>query len=391
MKKILLMAVLAVAAFTLVGCNKTELFKEKDLNNFTATRTATNCVDGANYTLAKDGSNYALTNASGETLYYIDYGTETYQYINNVTSDDEETEEDESSSYISSEVVDVDLSAITSSLLSIKEEDVEISGNVYSFKILKNNSLLSPFMDNIKLDEQTDLIEGYTRGLITLTSASITVENKVPKTLDFSLTYGGKAISVSYSFSKFGSTEVSVYEESYTNKDYASNLTDNSPIVTLNFVGYGKVQVQLFGSSDYSDADAVNYFIYLFKNGCYNKSVIDSEPSAAVYFGTTTKTIKKSITTDTSLDVKNTRGTLSMVVKTEDEDENEVYSSQLILNLSDNSTTFDANAYTPIGGVISGFSVLDALEGISAEEFASVKVRVSIKYNGYTYTQPTFE
>ena len=107
--------------------------------------------------------------------------------------------------------------------------------------------------------------------------------------------------------------------------------------------------------------------------------------SNGLAFGESKETLKKTVSTDTTMTYKNTRGTLSMMVL-----DNSEHTSKLILNTTTN-TSYNTSGYTPIGGIVDGFTVLDSLMGLTADEFAKVKVTVSVKYNGYKYSQPDFD
>lgn len=390
-KRILGLAIVSLLALFLAGCESKKIFSDSKLDNYTAERKINDVTD---YTLQKDGSYYKMVDQDGNESYYIDFGDETYEYkqvTETVTEDDETTEEDETvtNTYVTSEVTSIDLSSLTDSLLSISLDDLTKNDDgSYSFKELEENSLLSPFMDDVWLDDVTELKEGYTRGLIVLNSAVIYMSDGTPTSLVMTVTYADSLTTITYSFSSFGSTDVDVYKESYLDKDYVNYLKDGSPVVTIKFVGYGEVKVQLF-SQELQNLNAVYYFIYLFKNYFYSGIVVDSEPDSEVFFGTSKKTPAKTIDTSDNV-VANTRGILSMVIATEDDDDNTVYTTQLFLNLEDNSSTYDDSGYLPIGGVIEGFDVLDAIAGLSDSEYADVKVKISIQYNGFSYEEPTF-
>ena len=100
---------------------------------------------------------------------------------------------------------------------------------------------------------------------------------------------------------------------------------------------------------------------------------------------TNPKAEKKTVSADTTMTYKNTRGTLSMMLT-----DSSASTTKLVFNTTTN-TSYDSNGYTPIGGIVDGFTVLDSLMGLTADEFANVKVSISVKYNGYKYSQPDFD
>ena len=196
--------------------------------------------------------------------------------------------------------------------------------------------------------------------------------------------YASQDIVISTEFSKVGSTTVEFVEESTYDKEYKNYLVDKAPVVTLNFKGYGKVKVQLFVDSSANFYNAVNYFLYLFKNNYYSKATVSSASTSVIQFGKSSKELTQTITTQTLHEVQNKRGTLALIFSDSD-DKN---TSELIFNLSDNSSSYESKGYCPIGGVISGFSVLDKLSGMAEDE--NVQVTITLKYNGFTYEAPKF-
>jgi len=396
-----------IILLSLTGCAKKEAISDSSLKSFTMTRT----VNGADsYQVLKDGNKYLVTLSSGIVNYYIDFGSKTYLYTNEektttssttttttnsttgtgTTTSEDDTTKETTIKYVKSEKSDVELSDYADVLSKLTMGSLsKNSDGSYSFKDLVNNETLLPFMKGIYLDSITELQSAYSHELVELTSATLKISNKKPQSLSMVLSYASKSFTIDFVFSRIGQTTVEILEESSIDKDYYSSLHDGSPIVTLNYKGYGKIKVQLFTSIK-NDVNTANYFIYLVKNSYYNKAVVDEAPSVSVFFGKSTKTIKNTVASDADPYVSNTRGTLSMVLSTTSSSTT-TYTSQLILNLQDNTATYDAKSYTPIGGIISGFSVLDSISNLTSDEISKVSVSISIDYNGYVFVAPDFD
>ena len=417
----------------LSSCESSEkVIKDKSLESFTLKRT----VSGVTlyeadpvYMIEKDGTLYKVTDENGAVRFFRDFGSVTYEYTTEeiIEEDDEETvttteaivtttteeevtttedssdvtttveenaEEEtpeetpakEKVNYTKSTKADKELSQIVEELSGLSKGMVtSVSGNEYSLNTLKQNALISALIEGIDLDSKTELKAAYDKGLIEATEAKITILNKMVESLVVKFNYASQDVTVKVEFSNVASTKVNVVAESYVDKAYASYISDKAPVVTLNFKGYGKVKVQLFVDDTILQSNAVKYFIYLIKKSFYSKAKVDVAPTTdAILFGASSKKLDKTISTSTIHTVKNVRGTLSLVFK----DADDASTPQLVLNLSDNSATYESKGYAPVAGVIEGFEVLDELSGV--EDYSKISVSVSIKYNGYKYVAPEF-
>ena len=250
---------------------------------------------------------------------------------------------------------------------------------------LVNNEFISQYLDGVLLDKVTDAKKAYDRNLLTVKSVEIVKNGKAPKAVTIKVEYASKETEVKYEFSGVNSTKVEVLKEGTYDKDYKDQLSDENPVVTISFKGIGEVKVQLF--KDFADSNVVKYFLYLFKEKFYKKAVVDEVPTTTngIKFGKNENAPEKSVTVDSTPEVKNIRGTLSMVVVADSKN-----TSQLILNTTKN-TTYDSNAYTPVGGVVEGFEVLDALMALTEEDYAKVSVKITVDYKNYTYSAPSFK
>ena len=249
---------------------------------------------------------------------------------------------------------------------------------------LKANEVISQYLTGVKIEPQTDAKEAYDRGYLTVSNVNLEVVSKKVSKFTITFEYASKSYSVVYSFKDYGTTKIEMPKESAEDKGYASSLSKNNAVVTLKFKGYGTVKIQLF--EDIDDENVVNYFLYLLKKKFYKKATVNAQPTMAngIAFGESAETISKTVDVDSKFTYSNTRGTLTMLVS-----ESSKATSKLIINTSKN-TTYDSNAYTPIGGVVEGFEVLDALMGLTAEDFANVSVTISVKYNKHKYSEPDF-
>lgn len=433
-KRLLVLALSLILASTLAGCKSSKLFAEKKLENYTLTRV----FNEKTFKVVKDGNKFAITEEDGTIRSLVDYGNVTYEYTNvdpnkeeeqtptttkaqtttqaqtttaqetttepqttvdgttsveqttttqetttkaPITSQKDDEEEETKVAYVSSEKVDDDLLGYTLVLTNL--EKTELNGS--SFTNLEGNAVIEKYLEGVYLDELTEASKAYSRGLIKADSATLESASGVPSKLTITITYNGKVNTVVWTFSEVGSSKVEVAKEGYAEKDYAKYTSEKNPVVTLEFVGYGKIYVQLFTDSK-TDTNAMNYFIYLFKKHHYRSITLDqaADKNGSIFFGQSEDAPERSISTDSTPAVSNVRGTLSVVVK-----KDKANTSELLLNALAN-TEYNTNGYTPVGGIVDGFDVLDALSGITEEEALKLKVKVSIKYNGYTYTEPTF-
>lgn len=409
-KRLLIIASLLMFSLLLVGCTEKSVFNEKSMNSYTV---SSYLNDTLLKSIKKQDEKYIVTDSEGAVKYYMDFGNVTYEYttydvVTEAESNDDTTTttvetttteegattttgdnsgdntEQVVTTYAQSETSTVELSDIEDSVLNIKNSSIKKDGSKYVFQDLVKNTILEGFMHDVYLDDRTELYAGYSNGLITLSNAYYTISGKSIENFYIEGTYNNQNFSLVYKFSEVGSTSFTFIEETYLDKVYVSQLDEeNAPVITLNFKNYGKVEVKLF-----KDLNSTLYFIYLLKNNFFDSAKVDAKPSTSVFFGTNSKkTPDKTIATTSSPTISNKRGVLSLVVLDSD-DKN---TSQLVLNFGDNSTSYNKSGYAPIGGVISGFSVMDKLSGLTSDEYANVEVKITIKYNGFVYTEPTFE
>ncbi len=384
----------------LVSCDSSKALSNKSLDNYTMTRTVSGISMNESdlvYIVEKDLNSYKVTE-NEETHFYMDFGSVTYEYKTEELkvekesepegeeSDGEETSEDTKITYVTSTLVEVELSNVKEALESLTKGQLTLKEKgVYALNSLKENAVISSLINGILLDDVTDLKEAYDRGLIEVDDATLTLDNNQVKDITIKFSYANQNIVINTKFSKIGETSVEIEPESTVDKAYNSYLaSEKAPIVSLNFKGYGKIQVQLFVDENANFHNAVNYFLYLFKNNYYSKANVTSASTSLVKFGKASKELTQTISTNTTHDVQNKRGTLALIFH----DDDDKLSSELIFNLGDNSKDFESKGYCPIGGIISGYSVLDSLSGISEDE--NVKVTITIKYNGFTYEAPNF-
>lgn len=391
-KKILMISALIFSLVLLVGCKAQSLFNAKNYESFTLETT----LDSQTlFTIQKSDNKYVVNEEDGSAKYYIDFGNVTYEYTKKETvvkveeTEENATEEktDDKPVEINSSLSNLELSSFIEGLSSITKDDVTVSGNTYTFKELVKNSKIGALMHNVYLDERTALYNGYVNGLIELKSAKITTNGKQVTSIDLEVNYNGKVFKVTHKLSLHNATTINFLEENYLSKSYKEHVKDeNLPVVTLTFKGYGKVKVALFTETSQLE-NAIRYFMYLTKKNYYSKAQIDEVPTKSIIFGSSTKVLSDTISTSKTPTIKNTRGVLSLKVL----GENDAKTSQLVLNLNDNSSDFDKLGYTPIGGVIEGFDVLNKLSGLTSQDYKGIKVSVSINFNGYKYAEPLFK
>ncbi len=385
-KKILpLILASLIAVLTLVGCSAKTVFNEKDLKSFTLKRT----VNEKTLVVEKENDSYVVTEEDGSTKhYYVNYGSKTFELVKKV---DEiktatgEKDENGNDTYTTTNVDYVVSQSSDSTVASYYKTLVALTKAEFEAEDMKNNEFISQYLDGVYLDQVTEAKKAYDRGLITVSALTIGKNGKTPKSVDLTVNYGGKDVKVSYEFSNVNSTTVETLKEGTYDKDYKNLISDENPVVTLNFKGIGEVKVQLF--KDFGDSNVVKYFLYLLKEKFYKNAKVNEVPTTAngIKFGKSENAPEKTVTVDSTPEVKNIRGTLSMVVVADSKN-----TSQLILNTSKN-TTYDSNAYTPVGGVVEGFEVLDALMALTEEDLAKATVTIKVDYKGYTYSAPSFK
>ncbi|MCR5564777.1 MAG: peptidylprolyl isomerase [Gammaproteobacteria bacterium] len=377
-----------IAVLTLVGCSAKTVFSEKDLKSFTLTRT----VGEDTLVITKEDNAYVTVKGEGdaeEKHYYLNYASKTFELTKKTDTvkvptgekdeNDKDITEEKTYEYVVSASSESTVASYYKTLVALKS--LKIEGD--SLKV--GNEFISQYLDGVLLDKVTDAKKAFDRGLLTVKSVVVEKSGRAPKAVTIKVEYASKEVEVKYSFSNVNSTKVEVLKEGTYDKDYKDQLSDSNPVVTISFKGIGEVKVQLF--KDFEDSNVVKYFLYLLKEKFYKKAVVDEVPTTAngIKFGKNENAPEKTVTVDSSPAVKNKRGTLSMVVVADSKN-----TSQLILNTSTN-TTYDSNAYTPVGGVVEGFEILDALMGLTEEEFAKVTVKITVDYKGYTYSEPSFK
>ena len=362
---VLLLCTLLVV-LSLAGCKSPNLLNEKALKNVTIERVYNN----ETIVLKRVDNNYSLTEGD-TTKTFAKYQNVAFEYETHTHDTEDGTE-----THFESEIT-TDTTYKYFELL----ENLDKGG----LDNLVGNELISQYLTGIKVEPQTDAKEAYDRNLLAISNANLEESSKKPSKFTISFSYAGTDYQVVYNFKDYGSTTISMPVETTDNKAYKAALSDKNAVVTFNFKGYGKITVQLF--QDIDDTNVVNYFLYLVKKGFYKKVFVNAQPSTSngVIFGESKETLKKTVSADTTMTYKNTRGTLSMMLT-----DSSASTTKLVFNTTTN-TSYDSNGYTPIGGIVDGFTVLDSLMGLTADEFADVKVTVSVKYNGYKYSQPDFD
>lgn len=371
---VLLLCTLLVV-LSLAGCASPKLLNAKALKNVTIERVYGN----ETVVLRRVDNNYALTE-NNETKTFAKYQNVAFEYELH-THLVEDGEDENGPKYKEESHFELETTTDTTYKYFELLENLEKGG----LDNLVGNELVSQFLTGIMIEPQTDAKEAYDRNLLTVSSVDLLQNSKKPSSLTVNFSYAGGNYKVEYFFKDYGTTEINMPVETTDNKDYKDALSDKNAVVTFNFKGYGKIKVQLF--QDIDDTNVVNYFLYLVKKGFYRNVTVNAQPSMSngLTFGESKETLKKTVSADTTMTYKNTRGTLSMMVLDSSE-----HTSKLILNTTTN-TSYNTSGYTPIGGIVDGFTVLDSLMGLTADEFAKVKVTVSVKYNGYKYSQPDFD
>ncbi len=367
---VLLLCTLLVV-LSLAGCASPKLLNSKALKNVTIERV----FDNETLILKRVDNNY-LYQLGDDVKTIAKYQNVAFEYTSTVKHNSSENEED-----ITTKVFTPTVTTDTTYKYFELLENLEKG----SLDNLVGNELISQYLTGIKVEPQTDAKEAYDRNLLTVSKIDLEQSSKKPSKVTISFSYAGTDYQVVYNFKDYGSTAISMPVETTEDKDYKAALSDKNAIVTFNFKGYGKIKVQLF--QDFDDTNVVNYFLYLVKKGFYKKVFVNAQPSMSngVVFGESSETLKKTVSADTTLTYKNTRGTLSMMLT-----DSSASTTKLVFNTTTN-TSYDSNGYTPIGGIVDGFTVLDSLMGLTADEYAKVKVTVSVKYNGYKYSQPDFD
>lgn len=367
---VLLLCTLLVV-LSLAGCKSPKLLNEKALKNVTIERV----FNGETIVLKRVDNNYSFTEGDNVKT-FAKYKNVAFEYTTSVKHTLSEDEEEVTTTSFN-QTITTDTTYKYFELL----EDLEKG----SLDNLVDNELISQYLTGIKIEPQTDAKEAYDRGFLTISKVDLEESSKKPSKITISFSYAGTDYQVVYNFKDYGSTAISMPVETTEDKAYKAALSDKNAVVTFNFKGYGKIKVELF--QDIKDMNIVNYFLYLVKKGFYRNVSVNAQPSMSngVIFGQSKETLKKTVDSDSTMTYKNTRGTLSMLITDSSES-----TTKLVFNSSTN-TTYDSNGYTPIGGIVDGFTVLDSLMGLTEDEYASVKVTISVKYNGYKYSQPDFD
>lgn len=375
MKRILTIFVLILSIVTLTACkSESGLVNEKLLDNFTLERT----VEGKeeySYSFIKSGFLYEY-HKNNEVSYYTSFDNGSFKHIANTHADD--------LTYVSSESSSVVFGNITKVLKELKPSDCDNKGNgVYELKELKQNVFILPFLEDIKLDSVTNLFNAYSYGLISAKSAVLKVEKGAISNIELKFEYSNTSLTININIKDYGKSEIKNFPyEGYIDKNYNTYVEDGSAVITLEFKGYGKVEFVLLKNTEL-DTNTINYFIYLVKKGLYKDAHVNLSSSSVIQFGDQEKTLDKTIKAPTTSLIKNQRGTVSLCFK----DSSGNSSQQLQINLKDNSSS---SSYYVIGGVVSGFEILDLLSTLPNTEYEKIEVKVTIKYNNLKYTQPHF-
>jgi len=394
MKKIFTIIIALIIILSLTACNDKGLIKEEKIQNITITQKFN---DGINYVIKRDGTKLLYTKDETSTSYQL-AETQVYKYITKtktIKSDDYTTkdiDETETIEYVQSATDDTtNLLEKFDALLNIKKSDLtKKEKDIYSFNELTKNEFLIPYVDgDLLISANTKLEDAYKTGLLSFDSAEIKISNGCPCYIKAYVTYSSKTSVVEITFSDCGSTEANILKEKTSEDDFNNTITyldyleDDAAVITLDFKGYGKVKLKFF--NDKADINTINYFVYLLRKGAYSKTYCDSVSTNSIMFGNTTKEegLKKTIDMPKKSTVANKRGVLSMPLVVDS-----IKTQQLVLNFSDNSSTSDSIPYIAIAGVVSGFDVLDLLQGMDSEKVTEVKVNVSVEYNSYSYVKP---
>lgn len=390
MKKYLIMVLaLLLSVFMLTACSDKGLISEKSLENYTLTVTTT--IDSNfKHEIFKTGKRYSIKKASDEAPnYYATYGSKVLKYVEKDVDFGDTTLKSATATIDST----IDPANFEKLLINLKKSDV----NKDELINLKNNNIISYLIDGISLDDETVRLDNaYKYGLIECTSAKLEIKSSKLNKIDVTFKYGGNDLVVTATFSDYGTTKIDNFpvETSY-DKTYYSYFDVNeegqkpkSVYIDVKFGDYGTVRFESLALKNDAEVNALNYFLYLFKKGAYSKANIDSCTTSIIMIGDQKEDVSKQIASKVNQTTtpSNKRGTLAL--KFTDDQSNPT--QQFQINLTDLSSSYDTTS-TVIAGVIDGFSVLDEVSQLSTNVYNEIKIKISVTYNDYTYTEPKFK
>ena len=377
MKKYLIMVLaLLLSVFMLTACSDKGLISEKSLENYTLTVTTT--IDSNfKHEIFKTGKRYSIKKASDEAPnYYATYGSKVLKYVEKDVDFGDTTLKSATSTIDST----IDPANFEKLLINLKKSDV----NKDELINLKNNTIISYLIDGISLDDQTVRLDNaYKYGLIECTSAKLEIKSSKLNKIDVTFKYGENDLVVTATFSDYGTKTYYSYFD--VNEE---GQKPKSVYIDVKFGDYGTVRFESLALKNDAEVNALNYFLYLFKKGAYSKANIDSCTTSIIMIGDQKEDVSKQIASKVNQTTtpSNKRGTLAL--KFTDDQSNPT--QQFQINLTDLSSSYDTTS-TVIAGVIDGFSVLDEVSQLSTNVYNEIKIKISVTYNDYTYTEPTFK
>ena len=389
MKKYLIfIAMLLIATLTLAACSNKSLVKPETFDNYTL-KISSNASDYETV-LKKDGKKYSLKKSNDdETYYYAIYNSKVFKYTQ------KEVEFEEESGYSAISLVDTSYQPdnLENLLIALNNSDIK-NGELIN---LENNSIIAYMVDGIILSDQTiNLANAYKYNLIKCTKANVTIEKSKITKIECEFPYDSATLDVVCEFADYNSTKIAdfpketSYDKSYYDYFNESDGTKAPDAVYINvkFGDYGTVKFESLNLETNLEKNALNYFLYLYKKGFYNRASIDSSTANIVMIGDQKEPISKQIVAKQVLanTPSNKRGTLAIRYL----DDNSDPTQQFQINLTDLSSSYDTKS-TVIAGVIDGFDVLDEISQLSTNQYSSIKIKISVEYNNYKYTEPTFK
>ncbi len=357
----------------LSACSKkNELIKKENLESVTLNVQIKKGDDNpTEYTIKRNGDAYSYTKGN-TTEYYYDFGDKTYQIesLNDVVTSTVSTRE---------------FSSMFNAFEDITKDDLnENNDGSYSFKEGSEPKVYSLFMESFALDGRTMLKEGYDAGLIDVNSTKIFISNGKLTLMNIFVQYNGENVGLTVNAKDHKVTKVTMPTETEAGKEYASNIDKNNAVVTLKFDNIGTIKFQLFSYEDEEMLNIVNYFIYLFKKGKFNKLGLTTVETNDVLLDSSKK-MESTVKAPSKSTISNKRGTVAMTLLDSDDNSTQAF----VINTGDNSSK--DSSFIVVGGVIEGFDVLDKLAQLSLGENETIEVKVSIKYNKFKYNKPTLQ
>lgn len=391
MKKYLALIIsLILSVFVLAACGNGTLVSEDSFNNY-ALNIYTSIEGGYTAETLKDGLKYKISNSTQESAgYYGVYNSKVFKYTTKYVEFGEEKLKSASSAIDSS----IDPAKLEKLLKALTKADVK-DGQLVN---LVNNSIVNSIIESVVLtsDKTVNLGTAYKNGLIKLDSAKVDISKSRINKIECSFPYGGETVVVTAEFKDYGTTEIKDFpvETSY-DKTYYSYFDANSEgqkpksvYIDVKFGTYGTVRFESLVLENDAEVNALNYFLYLYKKGAYKKASVDSATTSILLLGDQTENIEKTIAAKVSKDntPSNKRGTLALKFT----DDNGYQSQQFQINLTDLSSSYDSTS-TVIAGCIEGFDVLDAVSQLTTDIYSKLDLKITVTYNDFTYSEPTFK